>query len=354
MRITMEPTTSGEQRDRAMLRTTLLAAATALSVLAFAPAPAEAAEAVSDAAAQQIARRILEDYKAERKLNVPRWADLAHDEGTGKQVDCPVSAFGGPSQPVSYKDCNLAYFQLKDDRFTEILQSWAVLDAKQKADVAAQFAPLFATLSQNPAVSVSGQTVAQAYGGGAPGLNQLLSLLGIQTEAGSDDLIKTVLDPTFAKGTKILDNLLAAHTQVDVDGLIQMATAAQSDFKNLGPDHIKGLGDRLKETKYIVDSQKNQLAESAHVAGKSKTRADAVRDLTTKIAALGSSGADQSLVSAKLAQYEFYLAALDALAREEQIKSAAHRQGERAQTRLIEASYEARRMSGAVERATAK
>ena len=44
---------------------------------------ARADEAVSDASAQAVAQKILDDYKAERKLNLPRWADLARDENTG-------------------------------------------------------------------------------------------------------------------------------------------------------------------------------------------------------------------------------------------------------------------------------
>ena len=123
-------------------------------------------------------------------------------------------------------------------------------------------------------------------------------------------------------------------------------------FKNVSPQVATDTANRLKTIKYGVDSQKNSLAEVGNVARNSKGRADAIKDITAKIQALGTSGADQSLVSAQLAQYEFYLAALDALGREELIKVAAQRQGARAQTQLMDSAFEAKLWTSAVERAS--
>jgi hypothetical protein len=332
---------------------------------------AQADEAVSDASAQAVARKILEDYKAERKLNVPRWADLAHDENSGKQADCPAPKAGG-KPPVTFKDCNLAYFELRKERWEDVMQSWAVLDKKQKTDLAKQLAPMFESLSTSKSTSLSGQTVAKAYGASSVGsavgsavgssvggagadpmsmLAGLMEALGI--DGGSDKLIESILKPNgFAKDSKdLFKNLLAAHTTSDIDDLSQTVNSTAAKFKEFKPETAKNVNDMLKLAKFSVDNQKNNLAETGNVSRNSKTRADAVKDITTKIQALGNSTADQSLVSAQLAQYEFYLSALDALGKEELIKAAAQRRGERAQSQLQNAGFEAKRLNDAVARA---
>lgn len=333
-----------------------------LALYGLATSQAQAADEVNDSQAQAVAQQILEDYRVERRLNVPRWATWAFDEGNGPTANC-VRARNSTSRPVTYKDCAAEHAAVSEERWVEVLQSWAVLDASQKAQVTRLMQPLFSSLQNNPEISLSGRTVARAYvsGGGGGGLGGLslgginlgavLGALGIQLDDGSTRLIETLLQGTFAQGGDILNDQIAAHTQGDVSTLTGDARSSNARFTKLPQDLVQKAGDHLVRSKFQVDSDKKQLAETAHVAGNSKNRAAAVKDITEKIQALGASGADQSTVQAKLAQYEFYLAALDALGREEQIKSAAQRQGERAQERLVSAAAEARSLEGAIRRA---
>ena len=83
-------------------------------------------------------------------------------------------------------------------------------------------------------------------------------------------------------------------------------------------------------------------------------RADAVRILTEKLKAVRSSGADPATVELKVAQYEFYLAALEAIGREELIKVSLLRQGDRAQGELQQIGKEAKRLSGTIENAISR
>ena len=361
MKHLMNPARMSRSLGPQSARCTTLHAALSLmlagAAAALAPS-ARAEDAVSDASAQAVARKILDDYKAERKLNLPRWADLARDENTGKQADCPVLK-GGGKPPVSFKDCNLAYFALREERWEEVMQSWAVLDSKQKTDLAKKLAPMFESLSKSTATSLSGQTVAKGYGASAVGssggagadpmalLAGLMESLGI--DGGTEKMIESILKPNgFAKDSKdLFKNMLAAHTKTDIDDLSSTISSTAAKFKEFKPETAKGVSDALKLAKFSVDTQKNNLAETGNVSRNSKTRADAVKDITTKIQALGHSTADQSLVSAQLAQYEFYLSALDALGKEELIKAAAQRRGERAQSQLHSAGFEAQQLNDA-------
>jgi hypothetical protein len=314
---------------------------------------------VTDAAAIALAQQILDDYKQERRLNVPRWADLAHDDDSGKSANCPVAKFNTKS-PVSFKDCNLEYFKLREERWADVMQSWAVLDGGQKADLSRKMAPMFESLSQSTGISVSGQAVAKGYGsstgGGGAGANPtawlgaLLGALGI--DAGTESLITAITSTSgFASSTPdLFKNLLAAHSRQDIQEFGQTITDTAARFREFKPETAAGVISNLKTAKFSVDTQKNSLAETSNVALNSKTRADAVKDITAKIQALGSSTADQSLVSAQLAQYEFYLAALDALGREELIKAAAQRRGDRAQKQLLDIGFDVKQFNDAARR----
>jgi hypothetical protein len=234
-----------------------------------------------------------------------------------------------------------------------VMQSWAVLDSKQKSALAKQMAPMFDSLSKSTGSSIAGQTVAKGYGSAPAGsmtlggagsdpmawLTSLLGALGV--DGGTEKLTDAIKNASsFAKDAPdLFKGLLSAHTKEDIDAFKQTITDTASKFKEFKPATATGLSDMMNVAKFSVDTQKNNLAETANVAKNSKSRAEAVKDITAKIQALGSSTADQSLVSAQMAQYEFYLAALDALGREELIKAAAQRRGDRAQNQLMDAGF---------------
>jgi hypothetical protein len=325
-----------------------------------------AGDAVSDADAQAVARQILEDYKKEREKNIPRWATLAHDEGQGKEADCPVpKPANGQAQTrraVSFKDCNLAYFELREERWQEVLQSWSVLTPAQKDKLSPQINGMFASLQDFKGSSTGSQATQKGYSGGGGGgsggagggLAGLLASLGLSFE---DDTLKTVkgmLNGSFLKDKpQALLASLSFHNTDDLgrnDAEID-AMVARNKGSAGSPVDPMPVKNEMRLIKQNADNQKAALAETTHIAKNSKSRADAVKDITTKIQALGKSGEDASLVSAQMAQYEFYLAALDALGREEQIKAVTQKQGEQAEANLKSLSFEAARTEKYVERA---
>jgi len=96
------------------------------------------------------------------------------------------------------------------------------------------------------------------------------------------------------------------------------------------------------------------FGDSSSSSSSSAERAEAARILNEKIQALRSSGADPAMVELKAAQYEFYLAALEAVGKEELIRSAVLRQGERAQGELYQVGKETKRLSSSIESAVKK
>jgi hypothetical protein len=318
------------------------AAATALNLLLA--LPALAAEPVTDLKAQSVARQILEDYKQERKENVPRWGTLAYDEGGGPKADCPVSK-NGNSNPVSFKDCNLEYFKLREERWEDVLQSWAVLTPDQKKTLSPQINAIFDGMKEVKATSMGSQAVKKGYEGNG-GLAGLLGALGINAD---DDTAKTVtamLEGSFlADKSEAMMRLLKFNGSADLPQIkseIEGFTALFKGSDGKGFDTTRLL-DSMQLNKQEADTEKGRLAATTYMATNSRSRADAVKDITAKIQALGSSKADASLVSAQLAHYEFQLAALDALGREELIKSGMQQQGERAEERLKATAFQAAR-----------
>jgi hypothetical protein len=324
-----------------------------------------AGDAVSDAGAQAVAQQILNDYKKEREKNVPRWATLAHDEGQGQTVDCPVpKPANGQAQTrraVSFKDCNLAYFELREERWKDVLQSWAVLTPEQKDKLAPQVNGMFESLKDFKATSIGSQAVQKGYSGGGPGagggnggLAGLLGALGLSVD---DDTLKTVtamLNGSFLKGNpEALLRGLSFHNTDDLGRISANidAIAVNNKRGTTALAEAAPLKNELRLIKQRADTDKAALAETTHIASNSRTRAEAIKDLTQKIQKLGKSGEDASLVSAQMAQYEFYLAALDALGREEQIKAVTQRQGEQAEAHLKTLSFQAKRTEKDIDRA---
>jgi hypothetical protein len=346
------------------------------------------------------AKKILDDWNAERELNLPRWATLAHNEGAGPPAGCPTARHSVTGMPVTFKDCNLEYFESRKERWAEVLQSWAVLSPAQKNSVAAQMGPIFESLKNDPAISLAARTVNRAYGGGSgltdastspggsggltptsrralglpvtatggvaavvgaltglSGISDLLGLLGalgLNLDDGTDALNASLLSGSFASGRDIYAGMLAAHTPAEVNALAATARASNARFANIKAETAQRTEDQLQRYRHATHTSKNTLAETAHMAGNSKNRAAVVKAITERIQALGASSADQSLVSAQLAQYEFYLTALDALGREELIKNVAQRQGEKAQEEMIDTAYHLNRTGLRIETANAR
>jgi hypothetical protein len=342
------------------------------------------AMSVSDAEAQRIAAQILADYKAERELNVPRWATLAHDEGNAPPANCPTSKTSS-GKPVSFKDCNLEYFKLRSERWEEVLQSWAVLSPEQKAKLAPQLNGMFESLPDVQASSLTGQALKKGYAAAGaddkkikglgqlgiginidlpklprlqlPNVDELLGALGLNVE---DDTLKTItsmLEGSFLKGKPdVLLKSFGFNTLEDLDRLKRDVEARALSFKGVngkGFDQTALLGS-LQLNKQEADNSKRKLADVTSISQGSRSRAEAVKDITQRIQKLGASGADASLVTAQMAQYEFYLAALDAMGREEQIKAVAQRQGERAEERMKLHAGEARLIEKNIARSTGK
>jgi hypothetical protein len=334
------------------------AAVPVLSALAFAAIGASALagiDPVSDAAAQAIAKEILVDYVKERGKNVPRWSTLAYDDGSGSPVDCPTTKTSG-IKPVTFKDCNLAYFELQQERWDDVLQSWAVLTPEQKTKLAPQIATLFADMEEITATSMGSQAVKKGYQG-AGGLMGMLAALGITVDQSTEATVKAMLDGSFLKDApEALTSLVKFNSSGDLPDIQATIDAASGLFK--GSDgkgfDTSRLTNAIQLNRQETIVEKGKLEATTSVAANSKTRAEAVKEITKKIQELGKSPADASLVSAQLAQYEFYLSALDALGREEQIKAGLQKQGEAAEERLKAVSMQASRTERNLKRALGK
>ena len=330
--------------------------ATAVAVLAAMVAPARAVEPVTDATAQAVAKEILKDYMKEREKNVPRWSTLAYDDGSGTPVDCPVPKTSG-DKPVTFKDCNLAYFELKEERWQDVLQSWAVLTPAQKAKLAPQIAGLFEGMNDIKATSMGSQAVKKGYEGGAGGLMGMLASLGISVDQDTAKTVTAMLDGSMLQGKpEAFTSLLSFNSSSDLPDIKAKIDAMSGLFKGSdgkGFDTSRLTSDiQINRQNAIVE--KGKLEATTFMASSSRSRADAVKEITEKIQALGKSPADASLVSAQLAQYEFYLAALDSLGREEQIKTGLQKQGEAAEERLKAVSMQASRTERNLQRAVGK
>jgi hypothetical protein len=359
----------------------------------------DAAVAAELAKAAGEARKILADWDAERELNLPRWATLAHNEGAGPPAGCPTARRSVTGVPVTFKDCNLEYFESRKERWVEVLQSWAVLSPAQKNSVAAQMGPIFESLKNEPGISLAARTVAHGYGGGGvtnasntaggsggltptsrralglpatssggasavvgaltgiSGVSDFLGFLGalgLNLDDGSDALNASLLNGSFASGQGIYDKVLAAHTPAEISALADTARASNARFTKLKPESAEDIEAQLQRLRYNTHTQKKTMAETANMAGNSKNRAAVVKAITEKVQALGASSADQSLVSAQLAQYDFYLAALDALGREDLIKNVAYRQGVKAQEEATDTAHHLKRTDTRIKTANAR
>lgn len=326
----------------------------AAALLVCAALPALADDKVTDQKAQAMAQQVLDDYRLERDRNKPRWSTLAFDDGSGSRVDCPTTETSR-IQPVSFKDCNLAAFELAQERWQDVLQSWAVLSASQKSALAPQLAALFAGLDEFKATSMGSQAVRKGYEGG--GLLGLMAALGITPDQSTEHTVQAMLEGSFLAATpEAYTGIVRFNSSDDVKDQAALAEAHNAQFKGSdgqGFDAARLLNDaQLNRQATLVE--KGRLEATTFVASNSRARADAVRQITGKIQALGRSPEDASLVSAQLAQYEFFLAALDALGREEQIKAGLQRQGEAAEERLKAVAMQASRAERNLQRAQSR
>lgn len=98
--------------------------------------------------------------------------------------------------------------------------------------------------------------------------------------------------------------------------------------------------------------QPGSAAQVARVGG-SSDRDALVREIHLRLLALREQPGDPARRALEISRCELYLAALEALAREEQIRAAALRHGARAQGQLQQAAAAAHQMTSSLERAIA-
>lgn len=109
---------------------------------------------------------------------------------------------------------------------------------------------------------------------------------------------------------------------------------------------------RLGAGDVVVDSAPSRVTR-AEVQPRA-SRAALIADIQQRMQAAVESDTDPLQQAVTLGRAEVSLAALDALAREEQVKSAALRQGERAEGQLLQVGAEMKRLTGAIERAASR
>ncbi|MCM5681882.1 hypothetical protein M8A51_20330 [Schlegelella sp. S2-27] len=116
-------------------------------------------------------------------------------------------------------------------------------------------------------------------------------------------------------------------------------SAQDQDMGRVGAHEVQGM----------LWASRNNPRDGA--AGVPAGHGELVQSVTRRIEALrAQQDMAEALRSLQIGQQELYLAALDALAREESVKAAALHQGGRAQQQLQQVSEETKRLSSAVER----
>lgn len=193
--------------------------------------------------------------------------------------------------------------------------------------------------------------------GDAERLNQAMrdSLAGLKQRSthGCEQLLKLrYWGREIAQRLSAMEALvLTSLTTVDDDAAADSARVAQwrAQLAALQGQQTEALAGA---TDVVGGPRPSRQARSA--ARPVVSRSALAADVQRRIEAVQAQGTDPASQAMTIARLELWLGALDALAREELIQAAVLRRGEQAEDELMQIGAEMRRLSGAVDRATAR
>jgi hypothetical protein len=288
--------------------------------------------------------------------------------------------------------------------------------ARAADDWAAAFAQLAAAMRQQPVVDLASRMLALGLSESAPprseangspivelaqavppqrepalqGANELWAMLPLFSpsalqlmqrkaelanagQANADSLnqgMRSSLDSLRTRAAQDSSELLAlrrtgqaiAQRIVGIESMVQASAAGRAD----DPGQLGQWRAQLSALQAQQAEALRQLGAADRSGGNAPSRivrpanappvspAALVKDVQQRMQAATEQATDPAQQALAVARYELWLGALDVLSREEQVKAAALREGERAQGQLMQAGAEMRRLAGAMDRVTAR